>query len=190
MGESTVYRQVILALSDKRDGHMCIVLPNGKKLHSMSGEYGAVHGPLQKKLQQERTVKIDSKEIHLAMDHMPGFRVVVEALIAAVREATGDETIELYDCHILWQSYDGSGATLFSIHFDNHDMDNKEEAEEKKKAILNVSDKDSPYALIDKYFPERESYFYQNRKKFLHEFRDSGGAGSDIGGLDPSEVRK
>ena len=30
-----------------------------------------------------------------------------------------------------------------------------------KKAKLNVSDKDSPYALIDKYFPERESYFYQ-----------------------------
>ena len=65
-----------------------------------------------------------------------------------------------------------------------------EEEKEKKKAILNVSDKDSPYALIDKYFPERESYFYQNRKKFLHEFRESGGAGADIGGLDPSEVRK
>lgn len=63
-----------------------------------------------------------------------------------------------------------------------------EEEKEKKKAILNVSDKDSPYALIDKYFPERESYFYQNRKKFLHEFRESGGAGADIGGLDPSEV--
>ena len=59
-----------------------------------------------------------------------------------------------------------------------------------KKAILNVSDKDSPYALIDKYFPERESYFYQNRNKFLSEFRDSGrgGGGADIGDLDPSEV--
>ena len=67
------------------------------------------------------------------------------------------------------------------------DVEKKET--EKKKAILNVSDKDSPYALIDKYFPERDSYFYQNRKKFLHEFRESGGASGDIGGLDPSEVR-
>ena len=68
------------------------------------------------------------------------------------------------------------------------DVEKKET--EKKKAILNVSDKDSPYALIDKYFPERDSYFYQNRKKFLHEFRESGGASGDIGGLDPSEVSK
>ena len=67
---------------------------------------------------------------------------------------------------------------------------NKDEDAGAKKAILNVSDKDSPYALIDKYFPERESYFYQNRNKFLSEFRDSGrgGGGADIGDLDPSEV--
>ena len=32
-----------------------------------------------------------------------------------------------------------------------------------KKPKLNVSDKNSPYALLDKYFPERESYFYQNK---------------------------
>ena len=72
---------------------------------------------------------------------------------------------------------------------DNGIEEEEEKETEKKKAILNVSDKDSPYALIDKYFPERESYFYQNRKKFLHEFRESGGASGDIGGLDPSEVR-
>ena len=41
-----------------------------------------------------------------------------------------------------------------------------------KKAILNVSDKDSPYALIDKYFPERESYFYQNRNKLFFYSRN------------------
>ena len=68
--------------------------------------------------------------------------------------------------------------------------EDKDEDAGAKKAILNVSDKDSPYALIDKYFPERESYFYQNRNKFLSEFRDSGrgGGGADIGDLDPSEV--
>ena len=27
-----------------------------------------------------------------------------------------------------------------------------------------MSDKNSPYALIDKYFPERESYFYQVKR--------------------------
>ena len=72
---------------------------------------------------------------------------------------------------------------------EDNGIEEEEKETEKKKAILNVSDKDSPYALIDKYFPERESYFYQNRKKFLHEFRESGGASGDIGGLDPSEVR-
>ena len=72
---------------------------------------------------------------------------------------------------------------------DNNGVEEEEEEEGgEKKAILNVSDKDSPYALIDKYFPERESYFYQNRNKFLSEFRDSGGHGPDIGDLDPSEV--
>ena len=60
-----------------------------------------------------------------------------------------------------------------------------QEGSETKKAILNVSDKDSPYALIDKYFPERESYFYQNRNKFLQEFSEED---QDIGNLQPSEV--
>jgi len=58
-----------------------------------------------------------------------------------------------------------------------------------KKAKLNVSDKDSPYALIDQYFPERESYFYQNKNKFLSEYNDHGqGKKTDIGNSDPSEV--
>ena len=76
---------------------------------------------------------------------------------------------------------------------DDEDKDkDAEDGKSDKKAILNVSDKDSPYALIDKYFPERESYFYQNRNKFLTEYRNSGGAEekfNDIGDLDPSEVR-
>jgi len=58
-----------------------------------------------------------------------------------------------------------------------------------KKAKLNVSDKDSPYALIDKYFPERESYFYQNKNKFVSEYNAQGrGKKTDIGNIDPSEV--
>jgi len=57
-----------------------------------------------------------------------------------------------------------------------------------KKAKLNVSDKDSPYALIDKYFPERESYFYQNKNKFLAEYEEGQAKKTDIGNLDPSEV--
>ena len=60
-----------------------------------------------------------------------------------------------------------------------------QEGSESKKAILNVSDKDSPYALIDKYFPERESYFYQNKNKFLSEFSQDQ---QDIGNLKPNEV--
>ena len=60
-----------------------------------------------------------------------------------------------------------------------------QEGSESKKAILNVSDKDSPYALIDKYFPERESYFYQNRNKFLQEFSEED---QHIGNLHPNEV--
>ena len=60
-----------------------------------------------------------------------------------------------------------------------------QEGSESKKAILNVSDKDSPYALIDKYFPERESYFYQNKNKFLSEFSQDQ---QDIGNLQPNEV--
>ena len=60
-----------------------------------------------------------------------------------------------------------------------------QEGSESKKAILNVSDKDSPYALIDKYFPERESYFYQNRNKFLSEYSLDQ---PDIGNLQPNEV--
>ena len=60
-----------------------------------------------------------------------------------------------------------------------------QEGSESKKAILNVSDKDSPYALIDKYFPERESYFYQNKNKFLSEFSQDQ---QDIGNLEPNEV--
>ena len=74
---------------------------------------------------------------------------------------------------------------------DKHKDKDVEDGKSDKKAILNVSDKDSPYALIDKYFPERESYFYQNRNKFLTEYRNSGGAEekfNDIGDLDPSEV--
>ena len=62
-----------------------------------------------------------------------------------------------------------------------------QEGSESKKAILNVSDKDSPYALIDKYFPERESYFYQNKNKFLSEFSQDP---QDIGNLHPNEVSK
>ena len=56
-----------------------------------------------------------------------------------------------------------------------------------KKAKLNVSDKDSPYALIDKYFPERESYFYQNKDKFVEEYRGQE-TKTDIGNISPSEV--
>ena len=56
-----------------------------------------------------------------------------------------------------------------------------------KKAKLNVSDKDSPYALIDKYFPERESYFYQNQDKFVEEYRGQESK-TDIGNIHPSEV--
>ena len=59
-----------------------------------------------------------------------------------------------------------------------------------KKAKLNVSDKDSPYALFDKYFPERESYFYQNKNKFVSEYTaHCQGKKTDIGNIDPSEVR-
>ena len=50
-----------------------------------------------------------------------------------------------------------------------------------KKKKLNVSDKDSPYALIDRYFPERESYFYQNTAH-------GQGKKTDIGNIDSSEV--
>ena len=58
-----------------------------------------------------------------------------------------------------------------------------------KKAKLNVSDKDSPYALIDKYFPERESYFYQNKDKFVEEYRGQE-TKTDIGNISPSEVTR
>jgi len=68
---------------------------------------------------------------------------------------------------------------------DEEDEGELQEGSESKKAILNVSDKDSPYALIDKYFPERESYFYQNRNKFLAEFSEDD---QDIGNLHPNEV--
>ena len=50
-----------------------------------------------------------------------------------------------------------------------------------------MSDKDSPYALIDKYFPERESYFYQNKDKFVEEYRGQE-TKTDIGNISPSEV--
>jgi hypothetical protein len=65
-----------------------------------------------------------------------------------------------------------------------------EENEEKKPPKLNVSDKDSPYALLDKYFPERESYFYQNRHSFKNLHREGGGGGRapEIGNLQPKEV--
>ena len=88
---------------------------------------------------------------------------------------------------------DGNSVT------DTKDEDDKQKEEDAgggsesdKKAILNVSDKDSPYALIDKYFPERESYFYQNRNKFLTEYNERGNNQdkfNDIGDLDPSEVK-
>ena len=68
---------------------------------------------------------------------------------------------------------------------DDQEEEEIQEGSESKKAILNVSDKDSPYALIDKYFPERESYFYQNRNKFLSEFSLDQ---QDIGNLQPNEV--
>ena len=63
-----------------------------------------------------------------------------------------------------------------------------EENEEKKPPKLNVSDKDSPYALLDKYFPERESYFYQNRHSFKNLHREGGGRAPEIGNLQPKEV--
>ncbi len=68
--------------------------------------------------------------------------------------------------------------------------ENSEENEEKKPPKLNVSDKDSPYALLDKYFPERESYFYQNRHSFKNLHREGGGGGRapEIGNLQPKEV--
>ena len=77
------------------------------------------------------------------------------------------------------------------IFISGEEKEEKTNGSSEKKAILNVSDKDSPYALIDKYFPERESYFYQNRNKFLKEYRENGGISdkyNEIGGLDPSEV--
>jgi hypothetical protein len=66
----------------------------------------------------------------------------------------------------------------------------EEEVEEKKPPKLNVSDKDSPYALLDKYFPERESYFYQNRHSFKNLYGEGGGGGrrQEIGNLQPKEV--
>ena len=68
--------------------------------------------------------------------------------------------------------------------------DEEGEEEEKKPPKLNVSDKDSPYALLDKYFPERESYFYQNRHSFKNMYGDGGGGGrrQEIGNLQPKEV--
>jgi len=76
------------------------------------------------------------------------------------------------------------------IDSDNNANESDEDVTDKppKKAKLNVSDKDSPYALIDKYFPERESYFYQNKDKFLSEYRDQQAKKTDIGNLNPSEV--
>lgn len=76
------------------------------------------------------------------------------------------------------------------IEHDNNSVDSDETEETTKlpkKAKLNVSDKDSPYALIDKYFPERESYFYQNKNKFLKEY-EAQAKKTDIGNVDPSEV--
>jgi hypothetical protein len=64
----------------------------------------------------------------------------------------------------------------------------EEEGEEKKPPKLNVSDKDSPYALLDKYFPERESYFYQNRHSFKNMYGEGGGRRQEIGNLQPKEV--
>lgn len=75
---------------------------------------------------------------------------------------------------------------------DNNSVDSEEPEKTTKvpkKAKLNVSDKDSPYALIDKYFPERDSYFYQNKNKFVSEYTAQGqGKKTDIGNIDPSEV--
>lgn len=67
-------------------------------------------------------------------------------------------------------------------------VDEEEKDEKKKTPKLNVSDKDSPYALIDKYFPERESYYYQNKNKFINEYSKHGGNRTDIGTLKPEEV--
>ena len=72
---------------------------------------------------------------------------------------------------------------------DDDSKHDKDDGKDDKKAILNVSDKDSPYALIDKYFPERESYFYQNHNKFQTEYRQlPADKREDIGDLDPGEV--
>ena len=85
-------------------------------------------------------------------------------------------------------SIDNNSLTASRDDDGKHDKDDGKEDD--KKAILNVSDKDSPYALIDKYFPERESYFYQNHNKFQTEYRQlPADKREDIGALDPSEVR-
>jgi len=70
---------------------------------------------------------------------------------------------------------------------ENNSVEDSGELTKEKKAKLNVSDKDSPYALIDKYFPERESYYYQNKNKFVEEYRGQESK-TDIGNINPSEV--
>ena len=83
------------------------------------------------------------------------------------------------------ETIDNNSLTAARDDDSKHDKDDGKD----KKAILNVSDKDSPYALIDKYFPERESYFYQNHNKFQTEYRQlPADKREDIGDLDPREV--
>ena len=79
------------------------------------------------------------------------------------------DTLHPTKANIVWAG-PGGGALVFMTPPLNCLKQKLLVKKEKKPPQLNVSDKNSPYALIDKYFPERESYFYQNKNSFVQQF--------------------
>ena len=76
---------------------------------------------------------------------------------------------------------------------ESEDFLSERSSEESPTPILNVSEKDSPYALISKFFSSRESNHRRMRNDFERRFFDgrlSREQKTSIGQLEPDEVQK
>ena len=67
------------------------------------------------------------------------------------------------------------------------DESNNEIEDKPDVPTLNVSSKDSPYALIDRFFPERE-YNHEFMERNFQEKLRNGSPDIDLGNLKPNEV--